>query len=47
MIFLEMNGWRLSSSLSQDDIVEFGIAVAESKLDLEAAATWFENHSFQ
>jgi death-on-curing protein len=47
MVFLEMNGWRMREELTQDEIVNFGLALAESKIDKASATSWFEKFATQ
>lgn len=47
LTFLDMNGWTPNSDLSDDDIVEFGFALAQSKIGQTDAADWFAKNTHQ
>ena len=46
-MFLELNGWSTTKDLSEDEIVEFGLAMAQSKGGMEEATEWFSRHTEQ
>lgn len=47
LMFLELNGWSTTKDLSEDEIVEFGLAMAQSKVGMEEATEWFSRHTEQ
>jgi death-on-curing protein len=44
LLFLELNNYKLNPDLTDDDLYNFTIKVAEGKMTLDEVRAWFRSH---